>query len=101
MATILGNTQVFWSALVGVLFLRESLSLRFVGATVVAFVGVVLLVGFGSQVELSPRYLLGVAMGLCTGVAYVSSSKLIDGGRSKLFEGQSPSEARGGRTRGV
>ena len=70
MATILGNTQVFWSALVGVLFLKESLSPRFIGATVAAFVGVVLLAGLGSQVEFTPRYLLGIAFGLCTGVAY-------------------------------
>ncbi|HUH01848.1 MAG TPA: DMT family transporter [Kofleriaceae bacterium] len=70
MATILGNTQVFWTSAYGGIAYREPLSPRFLAAAGAAFVGVVLLAGIGSDVELSRYYLGGVGLGLATGLVY-------------------------------
>ncbi len=70
MATILANTQVFCVALLGFILFKERLSLPFMVAAVTAFVGVVLLVGIGSEVEFGTIYLQGVVFGLLTGVVY-------------------------------
>lgn len=70
MATILGNTQVFWTSAYGGIAYREPLSPRFLVAAGAAFVGVVLLAGIGSDVELSRYYLGGVGLGLATGLVY-------------------------------
>ncbi len=70
MATILGNTQVFWTALLGRVLFREPLTRRFAVAAVMAFAGVALLAGVGSSIEMSRDYLVGVGLGLATGVAY-------------------------------
>lgn len=70
MATILGNTQVFWTAIFGRVLFREPLTWRFAGAAAMAFAGVALLAGVGSSVEMSSDYLVGVGLGLATGVAY-------------------------------
>lgn len=73
MATILGNTQVFATAVLGRAIFGEKLGLRFVLAAVAAFVGVVLLVGVGSRdVRFNPVYLRGVALGLATALAYAA-----------------------------
>ncbi len=72
MATILGNTQVFATSLFGVLIFHERLTATFVFAALSAMAGVVLLVGVGGEVELTTRYLEGVAFGLATGIAYAS-----------------------------
>lgn len=73
MATILGNTQVFATAVLGRFVFGERLGLRFTLAAVAAFGGVVLLVGVGSRdVRFSPTYLRGVALGLATALAYAA-----------------------------
>ncbi|MEW6413141.1 MAG: DMT family transporter [Candidatus Zixiibacteriota bacterium] len=69
-ATILANTQVFVVSVLGFLLFKERLSVIFVIAAVAAFVGVVLLIGIGSEVEFSTTYLNGVTFGLLTGVVY-------------------------------
>ncbi len=70
MATILGNTQVFFTALLATVFFGERLTLRFLAAAIVALGGLVLLVGIGSDVEFSVDYVRGIALGLATGVLY-------------------------------
>lgn len=70
MATILGNTQVFFTALLATVFFRERLTRRFVAAAGSALAGLILLVGVGSDVEFSAGYLRGIGFGLATGVAY-------------------------------
>ncbi len=70
MATILANTQVFVVSVLGFVLFKERLSLVFVLAALAAFVGVVLLIGVGSEVEFSTTYLNGVIFGLLTGVVY-------------------------------
>ncbi len=70
MATILGNTQVFWTALLGRVLFAEPLTRRFAAAAAMAFAGVALLAGVGSSIEMSADYLVGVGLGLATGVAY-------------------------------
>jgi drug/metabolite transporter (DMT)-like permease len=71
MATILGNTQVFFTALVATVAFRERLSLRFGLSALVAFGGLVLLVGVGSAgVSFTPEYQRGIVFGLATGLAY-------------------------------
>ncbi|MCB2229571.1 DMT family transporter [bacterium] len=72
MATILGNTQVFATAVFGVVLFHERLTVRFIIAAVSAMVGVVLLVGVGGEVQFSTSYLKGVAFGLATGLCYAS-----------------------------
>ncbi|MCM2271484.1 MAG: DMT family transporter [candidate division Zixibacteria bacterium] len=73
MATILGNTQVFGSAILGYFAFKEKLSAKFFVAAIAGFAGIVLLIGVGSDdVQLTQNYLLGVAFGLATGVFYAS-----------------------------
>ena len=69
LATLLGNAQVFFMALAGVLLYRERLGPRFVGGIVLAFVGLWLLLGSGWS-TLPPQYRWGVWLGLGTGVCY-------------------------------
>lgn len=71
-ATILANTQVFGTAVLSFFIFKEKLSIKFIVAAVAAFGGVALLVGFGSDIELTPRYLKGVFFGLVTGLAYAN-----------------------------
>ncbi|MGH8015849.1 MAG: DMT family transporter, partial [Candidatus Zixiibacteriota bacterium] len=71
-ATILANTQVFGTALLSFFIFKEKLSPKFIIAVVAAFAGVALLVGFGSEIEMSGRYLRGVLYGLITGLAYAN-----------------------------
>ena len=72
MATILGNTQVFATAVLSLLLFREKLTGRFMIAAVSAMAGVVLLVGIGSQVSFDGRYLQGIVFGLLTGIVYAA-----------------------------
>jgi drug/metabolite transporter (DMT)-like permease len=73
MATILAGTQVFGSAVLGCFVFRERLTFKFMVAAISAFVGVCLLVGLGSAgVQFTPLYLLGIVLGLLTGLAYAS-----------------------------
>jgi drug/metabolite transporter (DMT)-like permease len=71
MATILGNTQVFATAVISHTLFKEKLGFRFLAAAVAAVLGVVLLVGILSEeVVFSAAYIRGVMFGLLTAVAY-------------------------------
>ena len=70
MATILANTQVFTTAILSYFVFKERLSILFFVIAVCAMGGVVLLVGVGSDVEFTRKYLEGIAFGLATGVVY-------------------------------
>jgi drug/metabolite transporter (DMT)-like permease len=70
MATILANTQVFATAALGFLFFKERPTVKFAVAAVAAMGGVVVLIGVGSDIELSGLYLRGVVYGIITGIAY-------------------------------
>jgi len=72
MATILANIQVLVTAGLSYLVFKEHLSLKFFAAAAAAVVGLVLLIGIGSDLEFSRTYLAGVAFGLATGFMYAS-----------------------------
>lgn len=73
MATILSNTQVFASAVLSYFVFRERLTMKFFIAAVSAFLGVALLVGLGSgSVAFTERYVLGILLGLASGLAYAN-----------------------------
>ena len=72
LSTILGNTQVFFTAILGYLIFRERLSYKFFVAAFLAIVGIVLLVGVFSATHFSNVYIHGIIFGLITGVAYAS-----------------------------
>jgi drug/metabolite transporter (DMT)-like permease len=73
MSTILGNTQVFITAIVSFFLFRERLSVRFFLAAISALAGVMLLTGlFADEVVFTPRYIEGVFYGLATALAYAS-----------------------------
>ena len=72
MATILANTQVFGTAVLSFLIFKERLTFKFFAAAVCAIAGVALLIGLGSEIEFSVRYLKGIAFGLLTGIVYAN-----------------------------
>jgi len=72
MATILANTQVFGTAVLSFLIFKEKLTVKFFVSAICAIVGVALLIGLGSTVELSIVYLKGVIYGLLTGIVYAN-----------------------------
>lgn len=69
LATLLGNAQVFFMALAGVLLFGERVGLRFVLGLALAFSGLWLLLGQG-WASLPAEYRWGVWLGLATGVCY-------------------------------
>lgn len=69
LATLVANFQVFIMAIVGVIFYREHLSLRFAFGLVLALLGLWLLVGVDWN-SFTPQFRIGVYFGLLTGVAY-------------------------------
>ncbi len=81
LGTILGNTQVFYLAAVGVLFHGERLTRRFMTAVFLAAAGTYLLVDPGGHPSTTDGYWVGVAYGLSTGVvyaAYVASIRALE-----------------------
>ncbi len=72
MATILANTQVFGTAILSFLVFRERPAWIFWAAAISAIGGVVLLIGVGSDFEMSSLYLRGVVFGLLTGIVYAN-----------------------------
>lgn len=72
LSTILGNTQVFGSAILGYFIFNDRLTLKFFAAALSAMAGVALLAGIGSDIEFSDLYLRGIIYGLLTGVAYAA-----------------------------
>lgn len=72
MATILGNTQVFATSILGRILFKEQLSTVFKIAVPLALVGVTLLTGYGSEINFSSEYISGIIFGLLTAVFYAS-----------------------------
>ena len=71
LATLLGNAQVFFMALAGVLVFGERLGPRFGAGLLLAFFGLWLMLG-SHWSELPKDYRLGVWLGLGTGVCYAA-----------------------------
>jgi drug/metabolite transporter (DMT)-like permease len=70
LATILGNTQVFWVAAAGAFLLHERIGARLVGAAVLALAGIALATGaLGGAARADAA---GIAFGLATGVFYAA-----------------------------
>lgn len=69
LATLLGNSQVFFMALAGVLLFGERVGLRFFTGIGLAFVGLSVMLG-GDWSALPAGYRWGVLAGLGTGVCY-------------------------------
>lgn len=69
LATLLGNAQVFFMALAGVLLFGERVGMRFVLGLSLAFLGLWLLLGQGWD-TLPAGYRWGVWLGLGTGLCY-------------------------------
>ena len=72
LGTILGNTQVFYLGLIGLIWQRERLSARYLISVPLAFVGIVVLVGSEPADSVGDHYRWGVAFGLATGIVYAS-----------------------------
>lgn len=72
LATILGNTQVFLTALASWMLYREPVGKTFVFASASAVVGIVMLVGFGSDVAFTATYVRGIVYGLLTALCYTT-----------------------------
>ena len=72
LSTILGNTQVFGSAILGYFIFKDRLTVNFFFAAISAMVGVVLLAGVGSDIEFTDLYLRGIIYGLLTGLSYAA-----------------------------
>ena len=70
MATILANTQVFATAILGYFLFKERLSLKFFISAITAIFGIVILVGIGSEIEFTSGYIKGIILGLLTGLFY-------------------------------
>ena len=69
LATILGNFQVFLLAGLGVVFMGEKISVRFIFAILMAVIGLFMVVGIQWN-QLGDHYKTGVYLGLATAVAY-------------------------------
>ena len=73
MSTILGNTQVFATAVISFFVFKERLTTRYFISAVSAMLGVVLLVGvLSDEVELDEQYVRGILYGLATGIFYAN-----------------------------
>ena len=71
LATILGNFQVFLLAGLGVIFMGEKVSPRFLFAILMAILGLFLVIGIQWN-QLGSQYKTGVYLGLATAVAYTA-----------------------------
>ncbi len=69
LATILANFQVFFLAGVGIIFYKETLTLRYLISVPLAVLGLALLILHGGGKQY-PHFYLGVLLGLSTAVAY-------------------------------
>jgi drug/metabolite transporter (DMT)-like permease len=69
LATLLGNLDVFFLALIGVMFMGEKLGVRFLMAVLMAVVGLALIVGLQWDL-LGPSYKTGLFLGLVTAIVY-------------------------------
>jgi drug/metabolite transporter (DMT)-like permease len=85
-ATILANTQIFWTTFLTRVLYGEQITARFAASAVAAFGGVVLLIGVGSDVSFTPEYTIGIAFGVVTGVAY--AGYVLSMQRAALLQGR-------------
>jgi drug/metabolite transporter (DMT)-like permease len=69
LATILANFQVFFVALIGILFLGERLSIRLILAMPLAILGLFLLAGIDWP-QLGKHYQIGIVLGLAAALFY-------------------------------
>jgi drug/metabolite transporter (DMT)-like permease len=69
LATIMGNFQVFFLSLAGVLFFKERLRLNFLLSIPLAFLGLLLIIGWDWN-TLGTNYRTGLYLGLATAVCY-------------------------------
>lgn len=69
LATVLGNVQVFFMTVFGILFLGEKISWKFFLGLILTFCGLFLLVGL-QWGDLSSQYQTGVIFGISTALAY-------------------------------
>lgn len=69
LATILANLQVFCLALIGFLFFKEKISVRFMIGLVTAFSGVFILIGLDWS-QVTDEYQQGVLYGVLTALSY-------------------------------
>lgn len=69
LATILTNFQVFFLALIGVLFMKERMSLRLALSIAVAFAGLWLLLEVDID-SIPPKVAAGIGLALCTAAFY-------------------------------
>lgn len=72
LATILGNTQVFYLGLIGVLFLKERPSYKYYMGVFLGFIGICLLVGLDDVKAKGEHFFWGVFYGLLTGLIYAT-----------------------------
>ncbi len=71
MATVLGNTQVFFTAIWGYLFFKEKINLFFFIFATIAISGILMLTGiFSESINFTGQYLTGIVLGLLTGICY-------------------------------
>jgi drug/metabolite transporter (DMT)-like permease len=80
-ATILANFQVFPLALVGILWFRERLTLRFAVAVPMALSGLFLIVGW-DWTAVGRDYQLGVLLGLITALCYAALTLILRASQS-------------------
>lgn len=69
LATVIANFQVFFLAAAGILFFKEKISLMQAAAAPIAFLGLILVVGFDWAL-LSKNYKAGLLLGLATALSY-------------------------------
>jgi drug/metabolite transporter (DMT)-like permease len=69
LATLLGNLEVFFLAVIGIVFMGEKLRVRFLAAVIMAVMGLILIVGLQWD-QLGPSYKTGIFLGLVTAVVY-------------------------------
>ncbi len=69
LATVIGNFQVFFLAIAGILFFKEKISILQAVAIPIAFLGLVPVVGF-DWAALSATYKAGLVLGLATALSY-------------------------------
>lgn len=72
LSTILGNTQVFYLAAFGILFMGEKPSVRLLISVLLAFGGIALLVSPNPTHSMPSIHRWGVGFGLATGVVYAA-----------------------------
>jgi drug/metabolite transporter (DMT)-like permease len=71
LSTILANFQVFILTGISIVFMKERLRFRFIASVILAFSGLVLLIGLDFQ-SMSPLFIRGIIFGLLTACCYSS-----------------------------